>query len=57
MKDKCVKVTLDGRAIVRKNKKYIYEGEFRDNEALTHARLPPNICEIRSRAFSGCRNL
>ena len=57
MKDKRVKVTLDGRAIVRKNKKYIYEGEFRDNEALTHARLPPNICEIRSRAFSGCRNL
>lgn len=57
MKGKRVKVTLDGRAIIRKNKKYIYEGEFRDYEVLTHVRLPPNICEIRSRAFSGCRNL
>ena len=57
MKSKRVKVTMDGRAMIRKNKKYIYEGEFRDNEALIHVRFPPNICEIRSRAFSGCRNL
>lgn len=57
MKNKRVKVTLDGRAIIRKNKKYIHEGEFRNNVALTHIRLPPNICQIHSRAFSGCENL
>ena len=57
MRNKQEKVTLDGRAIIRKNKPHIHEGEFRNNAALTHICLPPNIRKIHRRAFSGCKNL
>ncbi len=57
MERKKKKVTIDGRAIIWKNKKHIHEGEFRRNETLVYAQIPSNVCEIRSSAFQDCINL
>ena len=56
-KKKKKKVTVNGCAIIRKNKKYIHEREFFANESLTQAQIPETIWEVRSHAFEGCTGL